>query len=250
MPRILTVASLLFALTLCVPASAMAGKAHVAVAANFTAAAKELATVFADATGHEAVLSFGSTGKLYAQIAHGAPFEVFLAADSVRPQRAEVEGLAVAGSRFTYARGRLVLWSRDGARLDGSPTALKAGAFSRLAIANPKTAPYGAAARETLTVLGLWETVRARVVRGENIAQTYQFVATGNAEMGFVARSQTVLADGGSEWPVPETLHSPIRQEAVLLVKGAGNPVARDFLSFMASEAARAVIARHGYDTE
>lgn len=231
--------------------AAQAGEAKIAVAANFTAAAREIAAAFAQETGHTALLSFGSTGKLYAQIAHGAPFEVLLAADEARPARAEAEGLAVPGSRFTYAVGRLVLYSPDPARLDpagGVRAALLTG--GKLAIANPKTAPYGAAAVQTLQALGLYQQVRPRLVLGENIAQAHQFVLTGNAPLGFVALSQVIGAQGGSRWLVPASLHAPIRQDAVLLQRGAGSQAARVFLDYLRGERAGAILRRYGYGSE
>lgn len=240
--------AILFALLL-MPRPAAAEQATIAVAANFTAAANEIAAAFAAETGHEAVLSFGSTGKLYTQIAHGAPFDAFLAADTARPERAEREGLAVAGSRFTYAIGRIVLWSRDRHRVQG-PESLQGGTFSRLAIANPKTAPYGTAALQTLTTLGLAEDLQGRLVYGENIAQTYQFVTTGNAELGFVALSQVTGHDDGSRWPVPPGFYDPIHQQAVLLARGAGNAAARAFLDFLRGPTAAAIVGRYGYATE
>jgi molybdate transport system substrate-binding protein len=216
----------------------------VAVATNFAATARALGEAFRAASGHEAVVSDGSTGKLYAQIAGGAPFEVFLAADAERPRRLEAEGHAVAGTRFAYALGRLVLWSPDPARVTG-PEAL-AGAFRHLAIANPELAPYGAAAREVLARRGLWERLAPRLVRGEDVGQAYQFVATGNAELGFVALSQ--LAPGaGSRWLVPADAYTPVEQHAVLLAPGRGDPAAAAFLAYLRGPDARARIERAGY---
>lgn len=241
------------ALVAIVIASAHAGAdaetTMVAVAANFTAVTQKLVPAFEKATGHEVLVSFGSTGLLYSQIANGAPFEVFLAADSARPKKAEDEGLAVAGSRFTYATGRLVLWSpRPGAFEDGE-TYLRSLAFPRAAIANPDIAPYGRAAREVMARLEVWDAAQSRLVRGENIAQTFQFVATGNVEAGFVALSQArAWNDGpGSVWEIPAEYYGPIVQQAVLLAKGEGNPAAIAFLDFLVTPAARRLIADAGY---
>jgi len=232
---------LLFSVTV-----ARAGETTVAVAANFTAAAKEIGARFAETTGHRVKFSFGATGQLYTQITQGAPYDLFLAADQVRPVRAIEEGFAVRGSRATYALGRLVLFSRDLGRVQGK-AALTADRSARIAIANPKTAPYGAAAVETLKSLDLYETLAPRLVRGANIAQTYQFVYTGNADMGFVAQAQITARPGGSYWIVPATLHPPIAQDVVLLKHGAQNPAARAFLAFLKSDAARQVKEKFGY---
>lgn len=244
------VATLAFLVLWIFAAPLSAGEVQVAVAANFTAPMKIIAADFAQATGHQALLSFGSTGKLYAQIKNGAPFEILLAADDKTPARLEQEGLAVSGRRFTYAIGRLVLWSARPDGIDAQGTVLKQGDFMHLAIAAPKLAPYGAAAVETLKKLGLYAAIEPKFVQGENIAQTYQFVVTGNAELGFVALSQ-VYADGklksGSGWIVPDDLHNPIRQDAVLLVKGGDNPAAIALIDYLKSDAAKAVIQSFGY---
>ena len=228
-----------------------AGKVTVAVAANFTGVARELVTLFERETGHRVKLSYGSTGKLYAQIQHGAPYEVFLSADVARPQRAIKEGLAVKGSDFTYAKGKLVLWSADPTLFDqnAGPEFLAAGVFARLAIANPKTAPYGQAAFQYLQSQGLWQSMKKKVVRGDSIAQTFQFVATGNAQLGFVALSQIKSWKGakGSLWAPSEQQIPPINQQAVLLTLGAANPAAQAFLTFLNSEQARVVIKNAGY---
>ncbi|MEO5367660.1 MAG: molybdate ABC transporter substrate-binding protein [Magnetococcus sp. WYHC-3] len=223
----------------------------VAVAANFSAPAKIIAAQFAKDSGHEAQLSFGATGKFKAQISHGAPFEVFLSADSATPEALEAQGWAVPGTRFTYAMGQLVLWSADSRLVDEQGAVLRQPErFAHLALANPRLAPYGAAAEEVLRRLSLLEPWRPRFVQGENIAQTHQFVATGNAEMGLIALSQ-VMTQGriasGSAWVVPGDLHAPIRQDAVLLVKGAANPAARAWLDYLQTPAARGVITAHGY---
>lgn len=231
-------------------APALAADVQVAVAANFSAPMKVIAAEFEKDSGHKAVLSFGATGKFYAQIRNGAPFEVFLAADEDTPAKLEREGAAVRGSRFTYATGRLALWSAQPGLVDGQGEVLKKGGFGKLAIAAPQLAPYGAAALETMTRLGVMAALQARLVTGESIGQAFGFVATGNADLGFVALSQ-VLENGklasGSAWIVPETLHSPIRQDAVLLTRGKDSPAARQLMVFLQSDKARAVIRAHGY---
>ncbi|MCB2261546.1 MAG: molybdate ABC transporter substrate-binding protein [Candidatus Thiosymbion ectosymbiont of Robbea hypermnestra] len=226
------------------PASAQ--RVRVAVAANFTAAAEEIGRLFARVTGRQVSYSFGSTGQLYAQITQEAPFEVFLAADQARPQRAVAAGLAVADSRFTYAEGRLALFSRDKS-LVTDETTLRHPGIARIAVANPLTAPYGAAAVAAMKTLGLYRTLAPRLVRGNNIAQTYQFVATGNAALGFVALSQIARHTRGSRWRVPEHLHPALAQDAVLLRRGADNPAARRFLAFLKGPQAAAVKTRYGY---
>ena len=227
-----------------------AAEVAVAVAANFTAPMRKIAALFAQDTGHQAVLAFGSTGRFYAQIRNGAPFEVLLAADDETPARLEREGAGLAGSRFTYATGRLVLWSRQPGLVDAGGEVLKSGRFAKLALADPKLAPYGAAAIETMAALGVLEALRPRFVQGESIAQTYQFVASENAQLGFVALSQ-VVADGriasGSGWIVPSVLHTPIRQGAILLRKGRDNPAAVALMQYLRSDKARAIIRSHGY---
>lgn len=228
--------------------SAGAAETNVAVAANFTEPAKEIAAAFAAGSGDKAVLSFGATGQFYAQIKQDAPFTILLAADDETPRKAVEEGLAVADSRFTYAIGRLVLWSKDAYRTLGEDT-LKSGSFEKIAIANPKTAPYGLAAVQAMKKMGVYERLEPKFVQGNSIAQTYQFIDTGNAEVGFVALSQIIMKTEGSRWPVPELLHEPIRQDAVLLKKGAADPVARAFLAFLKGPEAAAVIARYGYGT-
>lgn len=236
-------------LVLC-PLSARAGEALVAVAANFTAAAQDIGAAFTEATGHTVTFSFGSTGKLYAQIAHGAPFEAFLAADAARPEKAEAEGLGVPGTRFTYALGRIVLYSTDPDLVDPEGQVLRDEAVSRVAIANPVTAPYGAAAVEAMTALGVYESLTPKLVQGDTIAQAHQFVVTGNAPLGFVALSQVVDDDSGSTWLVPADLYSPIRQDAILLKTGADNPVARAFLDFLKGSEAAAIMTAYGYGTD
>lgn len=228
---------------------AHAAQINVAVAANFTAASQEIAEAFKAKTGHEAILSFGSTGQLYTQITQEAPFEVFLAADDARPTKAVEEGFAVPQSQFTYAIGKIVLWSKDPDLVQGATT-LKNGDFTKIAIANPKTAPYGAAAVQAMEALGVYDQLEPKIVQGNNIAQTFQFVETGNAELGFVALSQLAGAGEGSRWVVPEELHEPIRQDAVLLEKGADSEAAKGFLAFLRGPEAAAIIGRFGYGTD
>lgn len=227
---------------------ALAAEVKVAVAANFSEPAQEIAKRFRAGTGHAATLSFGSSGQFYAQIANGAPFGVFLSADRDRPEKAEAEGLAVEGSRFTYATGRLVLYSRTPGLVDGGGAVLRTHRFEKLAIADPKTAPYGAAAMETIRKLGLRDALAPRLVQGGSITQSYQFVRSGAAEAGFVALSQVAGETGGSRWIVPASLHSPIEQQAVLLKSGADNAAARAFLDFLKGAEAQAIIRRYGYE--
>ena len=230
---------------------ARADDVQVAVAANFAAPMQKIAAQFEKDSGHKLVLSSGATGKFYAQIRNGAPFEVLLAADDATPVKLEKEGYAVAGSRFTYAIGRLVLWSAKADVVDGKGEVLKKGPFTHLSIANPKLAPYGAAAAQTLKALGLLDAVQPKFVQAENITQAFQFIASGNAELGFVALSQ-VYEDGklksGSAWIVPANLHQPIRQDAVLLEKGRTRPAAQALLRFLKSDQAKNLIRQVGYD--
>jgi molybdate transport system substrate-binding protein len=243
---------LFFLALLCGLASiqALADDVQVAVAANFAAPMKQIAADFEKATGHKVILSFGATGKLYAQITNGAPFGVFLAADDATPARLEKSGSAVVGSRFTYAVGKLVLWSAQPGLVDKQGEVLNKNTFSKLAIAAPKLAPYGAAAVETLTTRGLMAALEPKLVTGESIGQAYSFVTTGNAELGFLALSQ-VYENGqlksGSAWIVPEKLHRPIRQDAVLLNKGRANWAAQALMVFLKTEQAKAVIRSFGY---
>jgi molybdate transport system substrate-binding protein len=229
-----------------------AGEVLAAVAANFTTPMQKIAAEFEKDTGHKAVLSFGATGALYAQIRNGAPFMLLLAADDRTPARLEKEGSAVAGTRFTYATGRLVLWSAQPSLVDDQGEVLAKGGFGRIAIANPKLAPYGAAAIETLIKLNLLESVRPRFVQGENIGQVFQFVSTGNAPLGFVALSQ-VMEDGritkGSAWVVPASLHSPIRQDAVILAPGKDSAAAAALAAYLRSNKARAIVRGYGYES-
>jgi molybdate transport system substrate-binding protein len=227
---------------------AQAADVQVAVAANFAGPAREIAAGFQRSTGHKAVLSVGSSGQFFAQIAHGAPYEVFLSADAERPRRAEAEGFAVPGTRFAYAVGRLVLYSRDPGLVDGRGAVLRAGRFDKLAIADPAAAPYGAAAVQALTRLKLYDALKSKLVRGASIGQAFGFVQSGAADLGFVALSQVIGEKGGSRWLVPDALHAPIEQDAVLLKPGAEDPAARAFLAYLKGPEARAVIRRYGYE--
>jgi molybdate transport system substrate-binding protein len=227
---------------------AAAAEINVAVAANFTEAAKEIAAAFERKTGNKVLLSFGSSGQFYTQITQDAPFQVFLSADQERPEKAVAEGFAVPDSRFTYAVGKLVLWSRDPKVVTGADT-LKQGNFSKIAIANPTAAPYGAAAIETMKALNVYDTLQPKIVQGNNIAQTFQFIDTGNAELGFVALSQVVDRSEGSRWLVSANLYAPIKQDAVLLKKGAGNEAAKAFIDFLKGPEAAAIEAKFGYGT-
>ena len=234
----------------------LAGPAHaaevqVAVAANFTEPMKAIAAVFEKTTGHKALLTFGATGKFHAQILNGAPFDVFLAANQESPAALEAANLVVPGSRFTYAQGKLALWSADPKRVDAQGQVLSSGQFRKLAIASPKAAPYGAAAVEALTALRQWEAIEPRLVQGESIGQAYSFIATGNAELGFVALSQ-VLEGGrlksGSMWLVPPSLYKPIRQDAVLLRQGEANAAARELLALLKSPRIKDLVRSYGYE--
>lgn len=230
--------------------AAEAGEVQLAVAANFAAPAARLGEAFTAATGHTLKLSTGATGKFYSQIVNGAPFEVLLSADDETPRRLVAEGHAVAGSNFTYALGRLVLWSAQPGLVDAQGAVLASAQVKHIAIANPKVAPYGAAAMEVMRARGLAEVLAPKLVTGESIAQAFQFVATGNAELGFVALSQVQVPGkpaAGSFWRVPADLHGEIRQDAVLLKAGEKNPAARAWLEFLKSEPAKAVIRDYGY---
>jgi molybdate transport system substrate-binding protein len=230
--------------------SVLAGEVQVAVAANFTAPTQVIAADFEKDTGNKVVASFGATGQFYAQIKNGAPFEVFLAADDTTPAKLESEGQIVAGSCFTYAIGALALWSATDGYVDPNGDVLKRNEFKHIAIANPKTAPYGLAATQVLDKLGLTQAVASKIVEGQNISQAQQFVATGNAELGFVALSQ-IYKNGkvtqGSAWLVPESLHEPIRQDAVILSKGSTNPAAQAFIEYLKGPKAAEVIKSFGY---
>lgn len=231
--------------------SAWADEVQVAVAANFTAPLQAIAKDFEKDTGHKLVVASGATGQFYAQIKNGAPFDVFLAADDSTPAKLEQEKAIVPGSRFTYAIGTLALWSAKPGYVDDKGEILKQNTFQHLAIANPKTAPYGLAATQVLDKLNLTETTQAKLVEGQNITQAFQFVSTGNAELGFVALSQ-IYKDGklqsGSTWIVPAPLHEPIRQDAVILEKGKDNPAAKALFDYLKGPKAAAVIKSYGYD--
>lgn len=232
-------------------AGAHAAQATVAVAANFAEPMRAVAEVLRKTTGHTLEVSVGSTGRLYAQIRNGAPFDVMLSADQKAPEQLEADGLAVPGSRFTYATGKLVLWSADATRVDARGDVLRDGTWRKLAIANPKTAPYGAAAIEAIDRLGLGAGITPRLVQGESIGQAHNFVFTGNAELGFVAMSQVLEGGrlkGGSMWVVPQALYAPIRQDAVLLKRGERNEAARALLQLLRSENVKALIRSYGYD--
>ncbi|MBO0367542.1 molybdate ABC transporter substrate-binding protein [Pseudomonas shirazensis] len=238
------------AATLLACTNAWADEVQVAVAANFTAPIQAIAKDFEKDTGHKLVASFGATGQFYAQINNGAPFEVFLAADDSTPAKLEQEKQTVAGSRFTYAIGTLALWSAKPGYVDAQGEVLKTNDYKHLSIANPKTAPYGLAATQVLAKLNLTEATKGKLVEGQNITQAFQFVSTGNAELGFVALSQ-IYKDGkvenGSAWIVPSSLHDPIRQDAVILNKGKDNPAAKAFIDYLRGPKATAVIKSYGY---
>lgn len=231
--------------------SAWADDVQVAVAANFTAPIQAIAKDFEKDTGHKLVAAYGATGQFYAQIKNGAPFEVFLAADDTTPAKLENEGATVKGSRFTYAIGTLALWSAKEGYVDAKGDVLKANQFKHLSIANPKAAPYGLAATQVLDKLKLTDATKDKIVEGQNITQAYQFVSTGNAELGFVALSQ-IWQDGklsaGSAWIVPAELHDPIRQDAVILEKGKDNPAAKALVDYLKGPKAAAVIKSYGYE--
>ena len=229
---------------------ALAEEVQVAVASNFAIPMQKIAADFQKDTGHKAIISAGATGKFFAQIKSGAPFEVLLSADETTPAKLEQEGMTVPGSRFTYAIGTLVLWSAKPGFVDDQGQVLKNGKFSHLALANPKTAPYGAAALEVLKNLGLLDALSPKFVQGENIAQTQQFIATGNAQLGFVALSQVQKngkLTGGSGWVMPAALYTPIRQDAVILAKGQGNAGAVALMEYLKGDKAKAVIKSFGY---
>jgi len=231
-------------------ASALAEDVQVAVATNFTAPLQAIARAFEQDSGHRLLASFGASAQLYAQIHHGAPYEVLLSADASTPARLESAGAGVPGSRFTYAIGSLVLWSAQEGYVDANGEVLKQNQFRHLAIANPKAAPYGLAATQVLANLGLSEAMKGKLVEGQSIGKTLHFVSSGNAELGFVALSQ-VFKDGqlgsGSAWIVPETLYAPIRQDALLLKQGEHNPAARALLEYLQGPQAAAIIKSYGY---
>ncbi|AIG01050.1 molybdate-binding periplasmic protein [Pseudomonas fluorescens] len=233
-----------------VTAMAQADEVQVAVAANFTAPIQAIAADFEKDTGHKLVAAYGATGQFYTQIKNGAPFEVFLSADDTTAQKLESEGDTVKGSRFTYAVGTLALWSAKEGYVDTEGAVLKKNEYQHLSIANPKAAPYGLAATQVLAKLGLTDQVKSKLVEGQNITQAYQFVSTGNAELGFVALSQ-IYKDGkvssGSAWIVPGQMHDPIKQDAVILNKGKDNPAAKALVDYLKGPKAAAVIKSYGY---
>lgn len=245
-----------FVTWLAVFSSSWADEIQVAVAANFTAPMQEIAAAFEKDSGHKVQLVFGATGKLYAQIRNGAPFDLLLSADDTTPVKLESENEAVKDSHFTYATGKLVLWSATANLVDDKGAVLKNGNFKHLAIGNPETAPYGAAAIQALKALGWLESVQARFVQGENITQTYQFVATGNAELGFVALSQVIRPDkngegkmhSGSAWRVPPSFYKPLHQDAVLLNRASNKAAAKALLDYLKSKTAQDIIKSYGYD--
>ena len=231
--------------------AAHSDQVQIAVAANFIAPMKEIAARFERETGHQVLASYGATGKFYAQIKNGAPFDILLAADDETPARLEKEGACAPGSRFTYAIGKLVLWSAQTGLVDDKGDVLSKGTFARLSIANPKLAPYGAAAVEVMQKLNLFSTLEPKFVQGENIGQTHQFVVSGAAPLGFVAMSQVFEAGkltSGSAWIVPGNLYTPIRQDAVVLKKGQGKSAAGAFLTYLKSEKTTMLIRSFGYD--
>ena len=230
--------------------AAHAEEVSVAVAANFATPMQKIAVLFTQDTGHTATLSMGSTGKFYAQIKNGAPFHVLLSGDDETPLRLEKENAAAPHTRFTYAAGKLVLWSKQAGFVDAQGDVLRKGNFSHLAIADPKLAPYGAAAIETLQALGLLTKLQPRLVQGESIGQAYQFVASGNAQLGFVALPQVMSNDRiteGSAWLVPPHLYQALRQDAVILKNGKDNKAATALMAYLKTEKARAVIRSFGY---
>ena len=226
-----------------------AEQVHVAVAANFTEPAKEIAQAFEKKSGHRLILSFGSTGQFYTQITQGAPFQVFLSADQATPKKAVEDGFAVGDTVFTYATGKIVLYSEKSDLVRGERT-LHESNFQKIAIANPMTAPYGAAAVQAMRALGVYDGLRGKIVQGNNIAQTFQFVTTGSAELGFVAMSQVTARKEGSSWVVPDSLYSPIRQDATLLRTGNSSEAARAFIAFLKEPEAVAIITKYGYGIE
>ena len=243
------VSGVLLAFFLLHVSDALAKELRIAVASNFLLPLKALSKNFKESTGHKVVVISGSTGKLYAQIKQGAPFDILLAADSIRPELLEKEGIGVPGSRFTYAVGRLVLWSKDSKLpLKNDLQVLNHKNFRYLAIANPKTAPYGKAAEQVLRKKGFWEQIQNRLVRGENISQTFQFVVTGNADIGFIALSQLRKNQGlGFSWIVPQEWHDPIQQQCILLKRAKTNKAAQQFLNFIKSNRIQKQIESYGY---
>lgn len=232
-------------------APAHAETAQVAVAANFAEPLKAVAAVLEKTTGHTLKITVGATGKLYAQIKNGAPFDVLLAADAKTPALLDADGLTQPGSRFTYATGKLVLWSADVTKVDAAGEVLKNGNFRKIAYASPKVAPYGAAAVQVIEHMGLSSALNPKLVQGESIGQTFSFAYTGNAEMGFVALSQ-VLEGGklksGSMWIIPQSLYEPIQQSAVILKRATNNPAAQALMTLLKSPSIKDLIRSYGYE--
>ncbi|MFT4075804.1 MAG: molybdate ABC transporter substrate-binding protein [Asticcacaulis sp.] len=244
-------AFLLAALCLSVVAvPAFAGDVQVAIAANFTEPAKEIAAAFEKKTGNHVVMSFGPSGGFYSQIQQGAPFEVFLSADAERPTKLEAENLGVKGTRFVYAYGTLALWSATPGLVDGKGEVLKKGNFQHIAIADPAAAPYGLAAVETMKKLGLYDALSPKIVKGSSIAQAYGFIDSGSAELGFVALSQIYKLNKGSRWIVPAADYTPIDQQAILLTPGANDPAAKAYIAFLKSPEAVKIIKSYGYEVK
>ena len=247
--RLKLLAWCLFVSVITAVAPVFAEQVLVAVAANFVPPFREIASEFEAVTGHNIRVAAGSSGNFYSQIKNGAPFDVFFSADTERPKLLEDEGFGVKDTRFTYAIGRLVLWSPSADRIDGEET-LRSQKFKRIAFANPKTAPYGLAAMQTLQKLELWESLQPKIVMGENIGQTMGFIESGNADLGFVALSQALdpkIKGQGSRWDIPANLHEPIKQDVILLTKGKDNPAAQALIEFIAGPQAKAIIERYGY---
>ncbi len=240
----------LFVIVTLAVAPAFAEQVLVAVAANFVPPFREVAMEFEKSTGHHIQVAAGSSGNFYSQVKNGAPFDIFFSADMERPKLLEDEGLGVKDSRFTYAIGRLVLWSPNSDLVKGEET-LRSKNFKRLAIANPKTAPYGLAAMQAMQKLEIWESLQPQIVMGENLGQTIGFIESGNVQLGFVALSQVTdqkFKGKGSRWDVPTSLHEPIKQDVILLTKGKDNPAAKALMEFMSGPQAKAVIERYGYE--
>lgn len=248
----MTFKSLFFAagvvVALALSGPALASDVQVAVAANFTDAAKDIATAFEKKTGNHVVMSFGPSGGFFSQIEQGAPFEVFLSADAERPVKLEADGFGIKGTRFVYAYGTLVLWSATPGFVDSKGAVLAKGQFEHLAIADPASAPYGVAAIETMKKLGLYDKLQAKIVKGTSIAQAYAFVDSGSAELGFIALSQVYRSPRGSTWQVPRDSYTAIDQQAILLKPGENDPAARAYLDFLKSPEATAIIKSYGYE--
>lgn len=231
----------------------LAGQLSVAVAGNFYKALQVISAQYQEQTGHKILLSVGATGKLYAQISNGAPFEILLAADKARPGKLVEQGLAVKGSQFTYAKGKLLLWSSDPGLVDSAGEILRSPQIVHLAIANPKTAPYGAAAIDVLKNLGVYQQLKDKIVEGQSVGQSFQQISSGAVSLGIIALSQVVVDNkiaSGSGWIIPATLYQPIEQDAVLLNKGTTNPIAKDFLRYLQTTECKEIIRSFGYEVE